>query len=350
MRTFTWQQVFARRLEQSSLDRRAANEQLLEVAHRVLGAHAQLLTGAELALSARVDGVTREQVAGLLWNERALVKGNTIRGTLHLHSPADYALWKSLPSTRWREPKWLEWQELTLADAERLRSAVLDAIETPQTRVEIGVKVGGKLGRRLAEDSWGHYLAPANDSMCNGPPRGRNVTFVRCDRWIDGWKTRDAAEARRELLHRYLDTYGPARFEEFRHWFGHTASKDDFAELEEVDVEGHRSFVVPGTPFPDAEPKGVRLLSHYDVYVIACHPRDLLIPREKHRIFLKGAGPNPAVLVDGRVAGVWTRTRRGKRMEIAVEPFVRLSGAQRAELAEEAQRVARHFGTTAELV
>ena len=94
---------------------------------------------------------------------------------------------------------------------------------------------------------------------------------------------------------------------------------------------------------PKCEPRGLRLLSHYDVYVIACHPRDHLIPLERERIFLRGAGPNPALLVDGRVAGTWSRATRGKRMEIRVEAFKRLTRTQLREIAEDAARVAATY-------
>jgi hypothetical protein len=94
----------------------------------------------------------------------------------------------------------------------------------------------------------------------------------------------------------------------------------------------------------------VRLLAHYDVYVVACHPRDHLIPEQKERIFLRGAGPHPALLVAGRVAGVWSRTLRGSRMDVEVEPFGRLTDRQRRELADEAARVALTFGAAAALV
>jgi len=350
MRSFSWQQVYARRLAASRLDERAPHDELLDVARATLGAHAQLMTGAELALSARVDGVTRDEVRELLWDQRALVKGNTIRGTLHLHPADDFALWKSLGSTRWREQRWLDWQELTLADAEYLREAVLAALDEPLTREEIGAAIGGTLGDRIATDSWGHLLAPAGSELCHGPPRGRNVTFVRCDRWVAGWTLSDRDDALRELVRRYLETYGPVRRDELEHWFAFKLAAEALDGLEEVDVEGEHTYVHPGTAFPDAEPAGVRLLSHYDVYVIACHPRGHLIPEQKERIFLRGAGPNPALLVDGRVAGVWSRTLRGKRMEIEVEPFGRLTAEQRHALADDAARVARTYGAEPRLV
>jgi DNA glycosylase AlkZ-like len=350
MRSLSWQQVYARRLAASRLDVRAPHEELLDVARATLGAHAQLLTGAELALSARVEGVTREGVRDLLWKRRELVKGNTIRGTLHLHPVRDYALWKSLRPARWREQKWLDWQELTLADAEYLREAVLAVLDEPRTREEIGAAVGGTFGDRIATDSWGHLLAPSSNELCHGPPRGRKVTFVRCDRWVPGWRLRDRDDALRELVRRYVETYGPVRRDELEHWFAFKLPADAFADLEEVDVEGVQAYVLPGTAFPDAEPSGVRLLAHYDVYVIACHPREHLIPEQKERIFLRGAGPNPALLVDGRVGGVWSRALRGRRMEIEVEPFERLSDAQRRALEDDAARVARTYGAEATLV
>ncbi len=320
------------------------------MARATLGAHAQLMTGAELALSARVDGVTRDEVRELLWEQRALVKGNTIRGTLHLHPADDFALWKSLGSGRWREQKWLDWQELTLAGAEYLREAVLAVLDEPRTREEIGAAVGGRFGDRIASDSWGHLLAPSGNELCHGPPRGRRVTFVRCDRWVPGWKLRDRDDALRELVRRYVETYGPVRRDELEHWFAFKLPADAFDGLEEVGVEGVQTYVLPGTAFPDAEPAGVRLLSHYDVYVIACHPRGHLIPEQKERIFLRGAGPHPALLIDGRVAGVWSRKLHGRRMEIHVEPFGRLTGEQRRELADDAARVARTYGAEPTLV
>jgi hypothetical protein len=347
MRTLTWDQVYARRLRQSRLDERAPREEMLEVTRATCGVHAQLMTGAELALSARVEGVTRDDVRHALWERRELVKAGTLRTTLHLHAVDDLPVWKSIRGLgRWRDRWWLDWQELTLTEAEALREAVLAALDDgePRTRTEIGEAVGGRLGELLASDSWGHYLSPAGSLLCHGPPRGRQVTFVRCDRWLPDWRPLEPGEALIEACRRYLAAYGPGRREELEHWLAWKIDAWDELRLEEVDVEGYRTFVLPGTEFPDERPSGVRLLYHYDVYTIACHPREHLIPVQKERVFLRGAGPNPALLVDGRVAGVWSRKQRGRRVEIRVEPFRRLTRAQLAALGDDAARVARTHG------
>lgn len=309
--------IDARRLARSHLDERAPLAAALDVTRDILGLHAQLPTTPTLSLAARVEGVTRAVVDDLLWTRRALVKGNTIRGTLHLQTPDDFLLWKSAYEPRWRTDAWLRGQELTLRDAEGLREAVLAVLDEPRTRAEIGDAVGGAFGRRIAADSWGHLLSPANDAICHGPPRGRNVTFVRADAWLPGFRRVDRVEALQQLVDRYVHTYGPAERAEIEHWLA---------------VPLPPEIAVPDAgAFPPAAPRGVRLLPHYDVYVIACHPRERLIPERRERIFHRGAGPQPALLVDGIVRGTWTR--RG-----GVEPWVRLTKAQRAAVDAELER------------
>jgi Winged helix DNA-binding domain len=47
-----------------------------------------------------------------------------------------------------------------------------------------------------------------------------------------------------------------------------------------------------------------------------------------------------AELANGVVAGVWQQRRSGRRIDITVEPVVRLTAAQRADVGEQAERVA----------
>jgi hypothetical protein len=45
------------------------------------------------------------------------------------------------------------------------------------------------------------------------------------------------------------------------------------------------------------------------------------------------------LLVDGVVAGVWHQRRSGRRVDVTVEPFGRLTAARRRELDAQVQRV-----------
>ncbi len=87
-----WDEVRARRLLRSSLDERATDDRLVEVVRAVCGVHAQVQASAELQLAARVD-VVQADLRAALWEQRALVKAWTVRGTLHLHPADELPLW-----------------------------------------------------------------------------------------------------------------------------------------------------------------------------------------------------------------------------------------------------------------
>src|SRR5439155_25801993 len=126
-------------------------------------------------------------------------------------------------------------------------------------------------------------------------------------------------------------------------------------EVEEVDVEGHPALQLAGDTAASAASSGpsVLLAPSFEVYVVGSHPRDRLIPPRwverawSHRASLKWArsgrpqlaGPIPALLLDGVVSGMWDRRGSGKRVEVRVEPFGRLSAAQRGELEAEVARI-----------
>ena len=60
----------------------------------MLGAHAQVLSAAELSVALRLDGgATRADVREALWTDRSLVKTYGPRGTVHLLAAADLPLW-----------------------------------------------------------------------------------------------------------------------------------------------------------------------------------------------------------------------------------------------------------------
>ena len=72
------------------------------VASVLCGAHAQVLSAAELSIGRRIAGATRTDVRRALWQERTLVKTFGPRGTVHLLSAADLPVWtgalSALPS------------------------------------------------------------------------------------------------------------------------------------------------------------------------------------------------------------------------------------------------------------
>ncbi|MET8865414.1 crosslink repair DNA glycosylase YcaQ family protein [Nonomuraea sp. NPDC004580] len=96
-----------------------------------------------------------------------------------------------------------------------------------------------------------------------------------------------------------------------------------------------------GAELPDEPPRGVRLLPYFDAYVVAGRPRELLYAGAAAERALAGgqAGNFPVLLVGGQVSGVWHQRRKGRTMDVTVEPLRDLTSAQARELDEQVQRL-----------
>jgi len=341
--------------------------------HELAGVHAQVQASAELQPAARVDGITQEDVRHELWERRRLVKAWTLRGTLHLHPAGELATWYAARHAAagtsphepeelgpWRDPAGALHPALGAADVKAIRAAVWAALDGRcLLREELAEEVVKRVGPGPRERLLSGFAFFQNE-VCQGPPHGNKVTFVRPDQWVEGWREVDEQEALRDVCRRYLRTYGPARPADFREWFATQGFKPDDARalfdsleegLEEVDVDGHQAFVLAGdTGF--AEPQSsVRLLPEYDVYVMGFREREHLVPkavREQVASHGRGRYEGPAgvrfLLVDGMTAGLWERRKRGKRIDLQVTPARKLTPAQRTELDGEAERIGAFLG------
>ncbi|HWN23173.1 MAG TPA: winged helix DNA-binding domain-containing protein [Gaiellaceae bacterium] len=366
----TWDDVRARRLARSHLSKPAPRTRLVEVVREVGGIHAQVLSAAELALSARVRGLTQEHVNRALWKERSLVKTWTLRGTLHIHPADELGLW--LAARRAVVGDWYFHNELPPSEAKEILAAIADALDgrclTREELVEAVSPHVGPWAREHIGSGWGTVLGPAalNGLLINGPPQGARVTFVRPDQWLGKRPEYEPTAALVEILRRYLAAFGPVAPSHFATWIGGTHLKvkdakallDSIAdELVEVDVEGRSAWLLAGKERRPATPAGVRLIAEYDALVMGFRERERLFPPEavertkahgKGR--LEGPGALSWLLVDGVVTGTWSRKRAGKRIELRVQPFRRLAKAQRGELEAEAERVGALFGLEANVV
>jgi hypothetical protein len=372
VRTLTWDQVRARRLARSHLLAPAPRERLVDVVGEVCGIQAQIMGAAELAVGARVGGVTQQDVREELWGRRSLVKTYGPRGTLHLLPARELPMWmaalRAIPDHH--GAMWYELADVRREQVDELVEVTGEVLDGRQlTREELAQVVSPRVGRwareRLAS-TWGDLLAPAalTGALCFGPSRGANVTFVRADQWIGGWCEEDPGLALLEVLRRFLTAYGPTTPPEFARWFvtKPATARQLFTqlgdEIAEVDVEGQRAWL----PAADLdEPFGVardvvRLLPQYDCFVIGSRPREQLLPdatqarvRSYRRGRYEGAVALPTLLVDGLVTGMWERRRRGRQIQITVEATEEFTSGQRRRLETEAARVGAFFGADASL-
>jgi hypothetical protein len=348
---------------------REGSKGVVEVARNTCGIHAQVQAAAELSLNARVDRIVQQEVRDALWRDRTLVKAWTVRGTLHLHPAAELPLWYAARSAMdtgdgeglppWRDPAGALHPALSQDEVDAVSAAVRKALDGRcLLREELVEEVAGRAGPAARERLRSGFAFFLSD-VCQGPPQGNKVTFARPDQWIEGWQEVDPEEALREVCRRYLHTYGPARPNEFREWFGSATFKtadartlfESLDDLEEVEVEGHHAYVVAGdTHFPEAV-ESLRLLPEYDAYIMGFRERDHLVPSEtRAQVATHGRGKyeGPAgvrfLLIDGIAAGLWERKKKAKHVELRVSPTRSLDKGERTALTAEAQRIGVFLG------
>jgi Winged helix DNA-binding domain len=357
------------RLSRHHLDERAQKGQLAKVVEDVCGVQAQVLSGATIGLWARVDGVSAEDIDELMWKRHALVKTWAMRGTLHLLSATDLPIYVAALRTRLKD--WEEWlarnHKLIPGEMKQVVSEIRKALdgrcltrEQLADRIAKQSKTGAKF-RQLLLSGWGVLLQPAayDGSLCFGPSQGTNVSFVRPDQWLGRWEEPDSDDAVRTLVLRFAACYGPVTRQDFQHWW---SKPDDnamrviestFGELEQVELEGKQCWLRKQDldTVQKARPvKTVRLLPSWDCYVMFYHPRELFIPnRFRSKIFDQIHGNAPVLLIDGIAAGIWSKKKRGRRLEIHVEPFRTLSSMEKSSVREEANSLGEFLGLTSQV-
>lgn len=154
----------------------------------------------------------------------------------------------------------------------------------------------------------------------------------------------DRHEARLELARRYLHVFGPATPVTFAVWAG-IGARSGLRAFETL----HKSLTQVRTPIGEAwilsrdEPvfraapgpaAPARLLPSGDTwFLLQGADRELLVPDESHRRALWTSRVWPgALLVEGETAGIWRRAGH----VLTIQPWLRLSGAQRNAVEAEA--------------
>lgn len=355
---FTWSQVTARRLARHHLTAPAAS--IRSAVASMLGAHAQIMSAAELQIGLRTSGSTRSDVTDALWVERSLVKTYGPRGTVHLLPAADLGMWIGALSAVPARSGLPAAARLNTSQTDLVLAAIARALESRTlTLEELDVEVIGATGAWAADATvpmfgdmaprWRQAIAraAAEGALTFGENRARKSTFTRPPAFAT---PTDPAAA---LLQNYLHSYGPATPRQFAQWMAAPVSWADelFARsaVDRVTVDGVECWVAErDTEFADDPPRGIRLLPYFDPYIVGSHPRESLFPGAVAGRALSGgqAGVFPVMLVDGAVGGVWHQRRAGSRLSITVEPFTRLGSHATRQLEGQVSRLGQILEAT----
>jgi uncharacterized protein YcaQ len=183
------------------------------------------------------------------------------------------------------------------------------------------------------------------------------VTFVRTDQWLADKANLSPENARTEMLRHYLRAYGPVTSQDFLAWSGMAAKDvrsawDSTSGIAEVAVDGQRAWMLREDLTQWSRKEGresVRLLPSFDTYLLGHRDKGHLVDAAHYkRVYRKAGWLSPVVLVDGRVAGVWTHRKKRGGWDVTIEPFRPLTRIEREGIASEVEDLGRFLGGTAE--
>ncbi|MES2109731.1 MAG: winged helix DNA-binding domain-containing protein [Bacteroidota bacterium] len=306
------------------------------VAH--LGAvQAQDYAGAKWAVGVRLQKSEDSAIDKAL-NDGSIIRTHVLRPTWHFVAPADARWMIELTAPR-----------IAMLAAGRHRQLKLDtnifkisndafakALEGDRqlSRPDMAV-VLHNVGVDTNEERFSHILMQAelDRIICSGGRQGKQFAYALFDDRVPPGPGFIHEAAVAALAKRYFISRGPATTHDFTWWSGLTvadaragieANKDD---LTEVIADGTTYWRNKHQPEINGRAPLAYLLPAYDEYAVAYSDRSVAINKKykeqtQHIIFA------PSVLVDGKVAGTWHRTIKGKETKVELSLFGKLNQAQ----------------------
>ncbi|WP_223280704.1 winged helix DNA-binding domain-containing protein [Streptomyces antnestii] len=357
----------ARALGRATLDRqfllRRSPVTAKAAVEHLVGLQAQNVKPPYVALAARLDGFDPAELSALL-NDREVVRIAAMRSTVHLLGADDCVRLRPLVQPALERELKMFTKRLAGVDLDRLTALTKAYVEEePRTPKQI---------RELLLARWpdADPLVLTIAVRCRLPlvqttPRGLwkrsgQVTLTTAGHWLDraqepgGAPESDpdpaTAPAPDGTVLRYLAAFGPASVKDMQQWSGLTRMKEVFERLRPRlvtfrDPHGVELFDLPDAPRPDEDtPAPPRLLPEFDNVLLSHADRTRLVPLAYKERTWTGNVVYPTFLVDGVLAGLWNLDEAAA--SLTLQPFGKLTAAQRDALVAEAEATARTLGVT----
>ena len=184
--------------------------------------------------------------------------------------------------------------------------------------------------------------------MVRVPPSGtwqqrRADLYGLAETWVNAKNATEAAGVE-HVIRRYVGGFGPASVSEIADWAGIPPARivpllSRLSLRRFRDEKGRELLDLPRAPLPDAAaPAPVRFLPTWDATLLVHARRTQIVPEHYRPLVFNTKTPHskPTFLVDGVVAGSWRYEGGG----VKVEPFEPLPRRMRADVDEEARRLA----------
>ena len=166
------------------------------------------------------------------------------------------------------------------------------------------------------------FMLAADGRIARDRPRGTWISglysWAPIEAWLPGGMGRlDPAEARVDLVRRWLTSFGPGTLEDLKWWTGWPLRdlRPAVAQLDtvEVDLDGGPDLMLAddADPVAPAEP-GAALLPALDPTVMGWSGRNWYLGAYAKALFDRNGNAGPTVWWDGRIVGGWAQRNGGE--------------------------------------
>ncbi|MCB9285789.1 MAG: winged helix DNA-binding domain-containing protein [Lewinellaceae bacterium] len=235
-----------------------------------------------------------------------------------------------------------EWKE----DILRVATTPMKAAELKKEVKVPGDKLKFVLNRMAFE---GCLLRIGADSL-----RSNIISYVGAEAWMGKpFPQEETTKAQAWLAEQYLRAFGPARVQDFQWWAGitKTAAVKAFAEVETSDTGD--GYLLPASladefeSFKPSKTDTIDLLPQWDSYTTGYAPdgRQLfagsdVLEKIYGKLGATGGNAFGVVLANGLAHVVWIPKFTGKKMQVELDGFEKLSGPMMKKLEEEFEKIA----------
>ena len=340
----------------------------------------------ETALFNRVEGCTLPELHDALYRRKTLLQAWSYRGVPVVFPTAESGIFLSPLAALKGEAPWIYTRGIALAlehlqmsfdsllplvkqAAGYLDAHTVQGKETLDRVLADAVREHLPSEKRTLWDAPSMYGAPDRQTVggaavsfllrpCSfsglvvfGCRRGGSPTFASFRSWL-GRAPETPPDADRLLVRKFLHCHGPSTPALLAEWLGCSPAQarrlwnSVAQELEPVSVEGKARWLLSADRDALAHPCGPqeRLLGPHDPY-LDTRDRDVLLPdKALQKLVWRTVGNPGAVVLDGRISGMWTARTVRDRLELSVTAWQAFSARQQSMLEIRAQEYAAFRG------
>lgn len=295
---------------------------------------------AKWAIGVRLTNITEQDVVDSL-DKAHILRTHVLRPTWHYVAPADIRWMLALTtpnikvSARSRH-KQLELTEGLFRKTNRIIEKLLrDGNHLTREEImlhleKVKIHTGTERGLHIM------FMAELEGIVCSGKTRNKRHTYALLEERVPQAKKLSRDESLAKLAQKYFMSHGPATLQDFVWWSGLPVKNARIAlnSIEHTLVNeqiGSRFYWFDDKVFQSKiSNRSAHTLPPFDEFLISYKDRSAMLPEIKNKLAISGNGIfKPVIIINGKVAGLWSRTFLKGNAIITIDFFEQRSKSDR---------------------